>query len=215
MTRSRAWLTAPLVCFVGMGVMHAQAPSERSARQLLDAVPPITQVSGDRTAVDEFADEWLRANPGVSTTVAMSQRLYRLGDLVDPGTPGKPRVASTADREMLIEWRRGFVAENPGLPSGDLDRAVDRMLTYGGLTLWTVDGSPVSVASLTRPVGGMVRVGSVYTPPELRRRGKAVFAVTHDDRWFWVADRLLGLENGKLYSVRSSEGDELARAQGG
>jgi GNAT superfamily N-acetyltransferase len=143
---------------------------------------PITHVSGDRTAVDEFAGEWLRANPGTSTAVAMSQRLYRLGELIDPGTPGEPRVASTADREMLIAWRRGFVAENPGLPSSDLDRAVDRMLTYGGLMLWTVEGSPVSVASLTRPVGGMVRVGSVYTPPELRRRGYAAAIVAHVSR---------------------------------
>ena len=34
-------------------------------------------------------------------------------------------------------------------------------------------GVPVSVAGLTRAVAGMVRVGPVYTPPELRGRGYA------------------------------------------
>ncbi len=34
--------------------------------------------------------------------------------------------------------------------------------------------------------------------PELRRRGKTVIAITHDDRYFSLADRLLRLENGQL-----------------
>lgn len=34
--------------------------------------------------------------------------------------------------------------------------------------------------------------------PELRARGKAVIAITHDDRWFDLADRLLKLEDGAV-----------------
>lgn len=34
--------------------------------------------------------------------------------------------------------------------------------------------------------------------PELRARGKAVLAISHDDRYFDVADRLLKLESGRL-----------------
>lgn len=34
--------------------------------------------------------------------------------------------------------------------------------------------------------------------PELKRAGKTVLAITHDDRYFDVADRLLRLESGKL-----------------
>ncbi len=34
--------------------------------------------------------------------------------------------------------------------------------------------------------------------PELKRRGKAVVAVTHDDRYFHVADRIVKLEEGKV-----------------
>ena len=34
--------------------------------------------------------------------------------------------------------------------------------------------------------------------PELKRRGKTVVAVTHDDRYFAGADRLIKLEEGKI-----------------
>ncbi|WP_261565879.1 GNAT family N-acetyltransferase [Frankia gtarii] len=50
---------------------------------------------------------------------------------------------------------------------------VDGAFLHGGLTLWEVDGVPVSMAGLTRSVADMVRVGPVYTPPHTRRRGYA------------------------------------------
>src|SRR5262249_40882734 len=34
--------------------------------------------------------------------------------------------------------------------------------------------------------------------PELKARGKAVLVISHDDRYFPVADRILRLEDGKL-----------------
>jgi putative ATP-binding cassette transporter len=40
--------------------------------------------------------------------------------------------------------------------------------------------------------------------PDLKRRGKAVFVISHDDRYFHVADRLLRLEYGQL---RDGESD--------
>ena len=36
--------------------------------------------------------------------------------------------------------------------------------------------------------------------PELRARGKAVIVITHDDRYFGLADRLLKLDNGQIVS---------------
>ncbi len=34
--------------------------------------------------------------------------------------------------------------------------------------------------------------------PELKRRGKTVVAITHDDRYFASADRVIKLEEGKV-----------------
>lgn len=40
--------------------------------------------------------------------------------------------------------------------------------------------------------------------PELKKRGKTIIAVTHDDRYFPVADRLYVMEEGKLVAVGAS-----------
>ena len=48
---------------------------------------------------------------------------------------------------------------------------VDDRLSYRGLTLWEAGGQPVSLAGLTRPAAGQVRVGPVYTPPGQRGQG--------------------------------------------
>lgn len=45
--------------------------------------------------------------------------------------------------------------------------------------------------------------------PELKRRGKAVVVISHDDRYFDVADRLLRVESGRLLSDGGA-GDSLA-----
>jgi putative pyoverdin transport system ATP-binding/permease protein len=37
--------------------------------------------------------------------------------------------------------------------------------------------------------------------PELKRRGKTVLAITHDDRYFRIADRVIKLEYGKLATI--------------
>ena len=41
--------------------------------------------------------------------------------------------------------------------------------------------------------------------PELKARGKAVFVITHDDRYFHLADRCLKLESGRIQEREPSE----------
>jgi predicted GNAT family acetyltransferase len=55
----------------------------------------------------------------------------------------------------------------------DQEAAVRDRVGYGGLTVWEAGGAPVALAGVTRLVVGMVRVGPVYTPPDLRGRGYA------------------------------------------
>jgi putative ATP-binding cassette transporter len=40
--------------------------------------------------------------------------------------------------------------------------------------------------------------------PELKTKGKTVIVISHDDRYYNVADRVIKLENGKLVSVKSA-----------
>lgn len=41
--------------------------------------------------------------------------------------------------------------------------------------------------------------------PELKRRGKSVVVITHDDRYFWVADRVVKLDYGKIFTPTLEE----------
>ena len=50
--------------------------------------------------------------------------------------------------------------------------------------------------------------------PELRAMGKAVLVISHDDRYFHLADRLIRMESGclVLYSIRAPAKDGRAPA---
>ena len=133
----------------------------------------VSGLNAEAQAAEAFAGAW-RRRTGDAATVHRLMRLYRLGTLVrpDPGPEGKPRVAGEQDRNLLIEWSGAFLGE-VGDEAHDVAGAVDERLSYGGLTVWEVGGTAVSMAGITRIVHAMARVGSVYTPPELRGRGYA------------------------------------------
>ncbi len=119
-----------------------------------------------------FAAAW-QERTGQPARTAMRMRLYALAELLppDPPPPGQPRIASAADRDLLLAWLNAFHAEaGPEGPS-ESERVVDDRVGNGGLILWEHEGRPVSVAGRNRPAAGQARVGPVYTPPDLRGRG--------------------------------------------
>lgn len=133
---------------------------------------PLSGANADPVSAMVFATCW-RARTAEEFTVTMRTRLYRLDSLraPDPLPEGRARVASGPDRLLVLEWLERFQREaGAGEPSG-VARAVDDRLSYGGITLWEGDDGPVSLAGMTRPVAGQVRVGPVYTPPRWRGRG--------------------------------------------
>jgi len=46
--------------------------------------------------------------------------------------------------------------------------------------------------------------------PELKARGKTVLVISHDDKYFYVADRIIKLDYGKLDRSEVANGEELA-----
>ena len=85
------------------------------------------------------------------------------------------RTATSADRPLLLEWFLAFGIE--ALPHPDeerLTREVDHRLSAAdaGVVLWEHDGA-VSLAGFGGPTPNGIRIGPVYTPPELRGRGYA------------------------------------------
>ncbi|MFF1376618.1 GNAT family N-acetyltransferase [Streptomyces sp. NPDC058308] len=153
------------------------------ARRLADADPDLPGVAAEHVTAENFARAWER-HTGATGTLDTRQRLYRLGTLTppEPAPAGRARLATEADRDLLVRWHQEFaeaVGEPPAMDSGDW---VDARLSYGGVTLWeTPDGLPVGMAGATLRIAGQVRVAPVYTPAGLRGRGyggAATVAVT-------------------------------------
>lgn len=126
---------------------------------------------GETSLAAQFAAVWARLT-SQRAVIAHAERLYRLVALAaPPAVVGRPRAAGSADAAVVAGWIRSF-DEEAVTTTPDLDTWVHDRIDAGLLTLWEVaDGTPVSLAGLSRSFGGMVRVGPVYTPPEHRRRG--------------------------------------------
>ena len=45
--------------------------------------------------------------------------------------------------------------------------------------------------------------------PKLKAQGKAVLVISHDDRYFDIADRVITLEEGKIKSIMNNKGEHL------
>ena len=148
------------------------------ARDVQMDYPQLPGVMGQAGVAERFARRW-QALSSQSYGLLFHERAFRLS-AVRPMTPppGALVRATAADRDLLVRWTLDFGEE--ALGDSDLAeaaRTVDARLGDGdpqarGLYLW-VDGAPVSMAGYTGPTPHGIRVGPVYTPPELRGRGFA------------------------------------------
>jgi len=152
-------------------------------------------VTGTEPEVEEFAELWSR-HSGVAGRVNMRQGVYALEQVEPlPVVPGSARVATADDRALALRWWIAFGEEvlHEGGPGRErAEASVDHKLSSptSGLLLWEDGGEPVSVAGWGGPTPNGIRVGPVYTPPELRGRGYAT-ALTAE-----LSQRLL---DGRLY----------------
>jgi GNAT superfamily N-acetyltransferase len=143
--------------------------------------PDLPGVTGLAASAQAVAEAWERATGG-SWAVDRREALHVLDELRDPPRPagGRLRQARAEERDMLIEWERAF-AHEAGLIVDNAERLLDARLGYEGVYLWD-DGGPVCEVGNAPPVAGVVRLGPVYTPPELRGRGYASSAMAARSR---------------------------------
>lgn len=143
------------------------------AAELFERGRQLAGVNAEQGDAAEFAAAWVSL-AGARAQEFRRSRLFRLGQLTPAAPPprGAARVASGADTDLLEAWFAACTREI-GDMAGPVSGAVDDYLSYGGLTLWEVDGTAVSMAGVKRPAAGVVRVGPVYTPADQRRRGYA------------------------------------------
>jgi RimJ/RimL family protein N-acetyltransferase len=147
-----------------------------------DPAPP--GVTGVPETARAVAAAWENATYGRSSC-RMREAMHLLRDVVDPPhlPHGELRRATQQDRGLLIAWERAFVEEAGVIPSAAevAEQTVDSRLSTGAQFLW-YDRHPVSALAVSPQIGGTVRIGPVYTPPEHRRHGYASAAVARASR---------------------------------
>jgi ribosomal protein S18 acetylase RimI-like enzyme len=139
-------------------------------QSLARVIPDLQWIQAETPTALRFAEEW-QALLGRRFRHVVSKRLHRLGTLVPHRAPGTPRLAEMTDHELCVRWDNAFMVDVNEHPLPDVRQHVERQIRSGLLWLWEVDGEPVTMVGHQATVAGTSRVGPVYTPPELRKRG--------------------------------------------
>ncbi len=143
------------------------------ADALYEAHPDLPGVNGPEPAARAFVDRWIERSGGAFERT-FAQRIYALRAVHHPsGVPGAARPASRQDLDLAMRWMFGFEGEAVGEVADEAERRswAEARIADSELTLWEVDGVPVSMAGSSGPTPNGIRVGPVYTPRAERRRG--------------------------------------------
>jgi RimJ/RimL family protein N-acetyltransferase len=168
----------PLIC---SPLASGDAPAIIAQWLEHDPAPP--GVNADAETARAIAAAWTARTGGRART-RTRMAMHVLGVVADPPRPaaGELRRSEPDELELLTGWWRDFEIEARVYATADSAASATRARHGdGGLFVWH-DGEPVSLVAINRTVGGVARVGPVYTPPARRRRGYAGSAVAEVSR---------------------------------
>jgi predicted GNAT family acetyltransferase len=152
-----------------------EAALEPLAADANDVFETLTGVVGPKGPVARMAQIW-ETRSGQAAHLMLCQRSYRAEEALEPeGVAGTMRPYEERDRELVLAWMDAFVEEAlPEAPPEDSARWLERRAAdpNSGTMIWE-DGEPVSMGGYGGLTPNGIRVGPIYTPPELRRRGYA------------------------------------------
>lgn len=156
------------------------------ANELVTAVSrkykSIPGVVGDKKLTDVFAGRWCGRN-GLKIIHTQAQKVYKLVKVNDvPMSPGKLRVSTDAEKDLVKKWSHSFHIDCFGVNSRNPESDPTPGIAVGHIYLWEDGGKPVSMAVKSRATEKGMSVGGVYTPPELRGKGYATSCVAELSR---------------------------------
>jgi GNAT superfamily N-acetyltransferase len=161
----------PLALSLFVDDVDADALADRLADDGLD----LGGLTGPVGAARRFVDRW-RELRGCTAEVELDERIYEVSEVIPPRlVSGHARLYEERDRDLVVAWVDAFIAEaNPAGPVNNGAAFVARRALdpSSAMLLWD-DGGPVSFAAYGSASPNGMRVGPVYTPPELRGRGYA------------------------------------------
>lgn len=183
-----------------LNLVLAQPSNEAAMDALIDRLLQERQeLPGVIAAIPEletFVGAWTSEN-GLDATRVLRHGVYELREVLPvPAAPGSARPVTPEDRDQVIPWIISFAEE--ALPE---DNETERQIRFvesrlastddAGLWFWEDGGRPVSVSGYGGATPNGMRIGPVYTPPELRGRGYATTLVAEQSRWLLDTGRTL------------------------
>ncbi len=196
-------------------VILSEVDDEQAIQAIADSLAgdDLSGVDGPAEHAEDFARAWC-TRTGRTYLPGMRQRSYVLESVVAPdGVPGSLRRAQPPDRDLMVDWIRAFDVEAMVSEAGwrDTRAFVDDMFSQSTRTgyIWDVDGNPTSMCQSTGATSHGIRIGAVYTSPELRRRGYAsalVAAVSQAEldrgrRWCFLFTDLANPTSNRIYQA--------------
>jgi predicted GNAT family acetyltransferase len=146
--------------------------------------------------LEAFVGAWT-AEHDVDAALVFRHGIYELREVMPvPQAAGRGHPVTPDHRELVIAWMLAFADEV--LPA-DTERERQIRLVEArleatrdsGLWFWEDDGVPVSLSGYGGSTPNGIRIGPVYTPPELRGRGYATSLVAAQTRWLLGTGRSL------------------------
>ncbi|MFV3127393.1 cyclic peptide export ABC transporter [Niveispirillum sp. KHB5.9] len=135
--------------------------------------------------------EWRDNISAIFTDYHLSRRLYGVGDVTDEQVAPLLERLEMRDKVRIIDGRFSTTSLSTGQRKR-LALVVARLEDKKVIVLdeWAADQDP-----------HFRRIFYEELLPELRALGKIVICVTHDDRWFHLADRAYHMNEGRLERV--------------
>ena len=162
--------------------------------RLLQEGQDLPGVTAALPEIEAFVGGWTAARD-VDAVIVQRQGIYAVREVLPtPDAAGAARAATPADRDLVVAWMVAFGDEAlPDPPEAERQaRLVEARLDateHAGLWLWEDEGRPVSMCGYGSETPSGIRIGPVYTPPELRGRGYATSLVSAQTRWVLGAGR--------------------------
>jgi GNAT superfamily N-acetyltransferase len=188
----KGWVVAAATMTPPHKLVVADPVRDEAARALLDAVRASgVEVPGfvaNLPVATMLARAWSESTGSVVELVR-SEGVYALTQVLDvPTASGVSRRATPTDRALLETWLTEFAAEALPTEASDrerLQRSIETRFSsaVAGFWIWEDGDVPVSLAGYSGPTASGIRIGPVYTPPDLRRHGYASNLVAGLSRW--------------------------------
>jgi predicted GNAT family acetyltransferase len=166
-------LQSPPLRPVILSIMPAEAIDAMAAAISAQGID-VPGAQGEAATVARFAGRWTELRD-IGAKPSKGLRLYeQLSATPVTSTAGELRRPHETERDLVVQWTSDFLAEIDE-PIDDAGQVIDSRMAAGSIFVWDEHG-PRSLAAHSKPVHGVARLQTIFTPRHDRGQGYATKA---------------------------------------